>query len=353
MTFEPRDLVHELTERGRAPAGLEEHAVTAWTGDRRNAPALEAGDRGEQKARVADELARDQGVHLEEEPRLISGAELGMAPFTGDREVGHTRGVGDGIQAPVADDRPALGGGVVVADVDHRIEERVARRVDLAPAERVQPAEVGDEQHRLDDAAGHERAVDVRAGHPTFAVEDRKRGSPEPGGQEPRRASDRSRGGEPDGQRSTALITPAEAATRPWLIEQRRGAGRVEAGPEAKPPGREGDRRVQSDHVLADPPGARRRSRVEAGVPPDAEGPPDRCPGPAQITGVEDQDRHAGASEGQGVDCSDGAVADSDADRRLRRRADELDAVVRVAIGPDLEPERAVGAHRRALEALR
>ena len=97
--------------------------------------------------------------------RLVGGAELRVAPQPTIAEIRSfpaACATAYRPESPTIDQR--LRRRVVIRDVDHRVQERVAERVDGVLAEGVEPPQVGDEQHRLDDARRSERRVDVDAG---------------------------------------------------------------------------------------------------------------------------------------------------------------------------------------------
>ena len=60
---------------------------------------------------------------------LVAGGDVGLAPDRGRLEAGHPDAVRKGREARVADDAADLGGGVVVRDRDHRIQQRAIARV--------------------------------------------------------------------------------------------------------------------------------------------------------------------------------------------------------------------------------
>jgi len=59
---------------------------------------------------------------------------------------------------------------VVVGDVDHRVEDRPAPRVE-APVPAPEVVQVGDEQHRLHDARRDEATMHVQTAEAPLAVE--------------------------------------------------------------------------------------------------------------------------------------------------------------------------------------
>ena len=139
----------------------------------------------------------------------------------------------DPVQAGVAHDRPAGGGRVVVGDVDHGVQDRVAGRVDVTLAASIETTEVGDQQHRLDDAPGHERAVEVDAREPALGVDDGERRATAAGGQRAFGAGDGARARVTRGKRAAAGEPPARASRGSSGVGEGAVARRVEAGAEA------------------------------------------------------------------------------------------------------------------------
>jgi hypothetical protein len=110
---------------------------------------------------VATELARQEQLHVVEESCLVRGADHGVRPDSLDREVLHPRALGQSPKPRITDDRPDLRGRVVVGDVDHRMKQGAAGGIETLMLA-VEHAQVGDEQHRLDHARGHEAPMQVR-----------------------------------------------------------------------------------------------------------------------------------------------------------------------------------------------
>ena len=133
---------------GAVPAALEvdAEALRCAPGD---APALAGGDPAQQPEAVGAVALGDQGGEAEEEARLVARGDLAAAPRGARDEAAHP--------GPPADPRQPAGahashhrvGGAVVGDGDHRPEQAAVAAVQ-PPAARL--AEVGDHQHRLDQA---------------------------------------------------------------------------------------------------------------------------------------------------------------------------------------------------------
>ena len=130
------------------PAALEvdAEALRRALGD---APALAGGDPAQQPEAVGAVARGDQGGEAEEEARLVARGDLAAAPRGARDEAAHP--------GPPADPRQAAGahathhrvGGAVVGDGDHRPEQAAVAPVQPPPT---RLAEVGDHQHRLDQA---------------------------------------------------------------------------------------------------------------------------------------------------------------------------------------------------------
>ena len=131
----------------------------------------------------------DVPLHVAEEAGHVGGAHAAGDPRAAAPERLHAREAREPHEAAPAD-APVDGvGGGVVRDGDHPRQRRARRRI-----ERAVPAQVGDQQHRLDDARRDERARGVVAVHVTAAVDHgdgdapvapgrpRERGAPGAGG---------------------------------------------------------------------------------------------------------------------------------------------------------------------------
>ena len=152
---------------GAEPARLEVDAVAERSRGRGDAPALVRDDAGQQAVGEAAVLARDVALHVAEEARHVRGGDAAEDPGAARAERPHAGAVREAREALAADAPVDRVGRVVVRDGDHARERRAHRRV-----ERVVPAQVRDEQHRLDDAGGDERALLVVAVRVAAAVDD-------------------------------------------------------------------------------------------------------------------------------------------------------------------------------------
>ena len=202
--------MHQLAAPGPPPAALEQD-MPAGTGDSRDAPALVSGDSGQEPAGVAEELAGDEPVDHEEEAGLVGSADLRVGPEPRDREVGHAHPMRQAVQAPVPHAAVDRGGGVVVRDVDHRVEDRPAARVQ-SPMRRRELAQVRDEKHGLDHAGADEAPVDVGAACASLAVDHREGRVPAPAREGAARGRDARR--ERESRRSVAPTAEAAEGER-------------------------------------------------------------------------------------------------------------------------------------------
>ena len=162
----------ELARGRSSPPAFEEGLEPRRAGEAREPPALVGNDRGEEAARVAARGLRGEPVDAVEEARLVLGAEVGVAPVAGDGEPAHSRELGELVEGTVAEpvvDRVRV---LVRGGRDHACEHGTLVRVRHPVADR---AEVGGEQHRLDEARAHVDAVRGEAAQAAPVVDQRPR----------------------------------------------------------------------------------------------------------------------------------------------------------------------------------
>ncbi len=214
----------------------------------------------------------------------------------------------------------------------------------------VEAAQVGDEQHRLDDARGHERPVLVDAGHPALAVDAPRTRSGRRGRRGiRRRARPRAGAGKPDRQEAAAVVARARCSRAAGGHSAARGRRRAwKQARQRKCPAGSVDRRRQRGRIWAQLHGSRRDARCVNGPwKPGSERPLDLRAAPPQVARMEHDDRDPRLAERQRLDLRHGTAADRDLDHRVRR-ACRGRARGSACSGPGTrERERAVGGRRR------
>src|SRR5450756_1791724 len=165
-SFEPCRLQHQPVVHAQ-PAALEERLPARRPRGRRDAPALHRRDARQQLAGEGATRRRHVALQVEEEARLVGGRDSTVEPAGARLEVLHARERRDSLQALAADDAVDGVGAGVIGLLDHRRGDAVERRVGRGPG-----AQVGDEQHRLDEARALEGRVGVQARDLAAAVHD-------------------------------------------------------------------------------------------------------------------------------------------------------------------------------------
>src|SRR3954464_14611052 len=241
----------ELAAARPAPAALEEDPPAARPRHGGDSPTLRARDVREQVVRVLAELVGQEPLHLVEEARLVTGADHRVRPDALDREVLHPGSLREPPQPAVPDDRPDPRGRAVVRDVDHGMERRPTGGVEASVLV-MQLVEIGDQQHRLDDAGAHEGSMQMGPVDPTLAGHHRERLHPGPSGEIPAgpidavaaRIAERGLAGALVQGMAAAVesvLTAMRACTRGTHRRERKG---TEAGREPEWPGRDLERRL-------------------------------------------------------------------------------------------------------------
>lgn len=123
VPLDPVDLVDELTQGGGLGTVLEIGLIAKRPGDHRHSPALPTHDCREQKPGVADEL-RGIRESIAKKKRAWSAGLSNAVPHEPETEksvIPAARATAYRPASPTIDQH--WGGGLVIRDVDHRVEE--------------------------------------------------------------------------------------------------------------------------------------------------------------------------------------------------------------------------------------